>query len=496
MVVLAQRVTWANFVYFLSMKWDLLAGLSGFLLACGFPPYNLAWISIPALALFLEALQKTTHPYRTALFFSCSFFGWGASWVFVSIQVFGQAPYWLATLLTAGFVLVWSLLQALIGPLLSPHQKNPRELLLGFPCLWILLEYARSWLFTGFPWLLLGTAQVSTSLGHFAPLGGVWLVSGLVALGGVLLFQRSRKSLLGLATLYALGATLGLHPWTQPQPKRAVPVALIQPAIAQDRKWMESTQLETLERLAGLSEQARTQAEWLIWPESAMTWPYPDARAWLESLQIPLLLTGIPKRTPTHHYTNALWLVGTSQFYEKQQLVPFGEYVPFEHWLRGLIRFFDLPMSDFEPGQTHLPFILPTTQGPISLGAAICYEMAYPNAVRLRARQAEALVTVSNDAWFGHSPAAAQHLQIAQMRAKETGRMVLRATNNGFTAIIQADGQVLTQLPQDKVAILYGSLTPVEGKTPWLRYGPWPLRLFIVLTLGGLYSRRYRQRRR
>ena len=146
-------------------------------------------------------------------------------------------------------------------------------------------------------------------------------------------------------------------------------------------------------------------------------------------------------------------------------MVPFGEYVPFESWLRGLIQFFDLPMSDFKSGTQTDPLIL----GDWRLGVAICYETAYPELIRERVKNADLLLVVSNDAWFGHGLAPAQHLQIAQMRARETGRMVIRATNNGFSAIIHPNGQLISTLPLDEKGVLSGIVTAYSGSTPYTK---------------------------
>jgi apolipoprotein N-acyltransferase len=171
--------------------------------------------------------------------------------------------------------------------------------------------------------------------------------------------------------------------------------------------------------------------------------------------------------------------------YHKQRLVPFGEYVPLEAQLRGLIQFFDLPMSSFSPG--------PSGQKPLAAGAYrvapfICYEIVYGDLVGRSARDAELLITISNDSWFGDSIGPWQHLQIAQMRGRENGRYVLRATNNGISAIIDHQGRILQRTEQFVATTLTGEAEPMLGVTPFGSFGNTPIiaGCFLGLLLMGL----------
>lgn len=405
--------------------------------------------------------------------FSLGFFGLGASWVFISIHRFGGASVFLAGLLTALFIFYLSFLQAGFGWVFA-QVTSPWKRVLAFPLGWVLFEILRSYLFTGFPWLLVGTAHVLSPFGALAPIGGVWLISGAVTLSASLCYYclTEKKpvryiALSGMALLGLLLWNLQDKSWTTPLEK-TVTIALVQPSIAQELRWDPRHTQQTLLELQRLSAPYWDTVDWLIWPEGAMPVPLPDSESWLNNLanQHPsLLLTGVPALSQTGSYTNEVWAVGTTEHYQKEHLVPFGEYVPFESWLRGAIAFFDLPMSDFQAGVRTGPLALKDW----SLGVAICYETAYPELMRARAKNADALLILSNDAWFGHGFAPAQHLQIAQLRARESGRMVLRATNNGFTAIINPDGTIQAKLLLDKKEVLIGEITAFSGHTPWDR---------------------------
>ena len=167
--------------------------------------------------------------------------------------------------------------------------------------------------------------------------------------------------------------------------------------------------------------------------------------------------------------------------------MPFGEYVPLQELLRGLIAFFNLPMSDFargEPGQALLQ-----AKG-FSIAPFICYEVVYPEFAASLAAQSDILLTVSNDAWFGRSIGPLQHLQMAQMRALEAGRWMIRSTNNGVTVLIDPQGRISEHMPAFEQATLYGEVTPMQGLTPYLQWRSWPLIVLCTVLLGWALFRR------
>ncbi len=181
-------------------------------------------------------------------------------------------------------------------------------------------------------------------------------------------------------------------------------------------------------------------------------------------------------------YYNGLTVVGQGEgTYLKQKLVPFGEYVPLQDLLRGLIAFFDLPMSDFARGEADQPLL--EAKG-LRIAPYICYEVVYPEFAAALAARSDLLLTVSNDAWFGRSIGPLQHLQMARMRALEAGRWMIRATNNGVTVLIDPQGRVSERVPAFEQTVLYGEVTPMTGLTPYLRWRSWPLIVLGALLLG------------
>ena len=226
----------------------------------------------------------------------------------------------------------------------------------------------------------------------------------------------------------------------------------------------------------------------VIWPEAAIPGYLQRAQPFLQPLveraanSETALITGVPSRPPGGDaYYNSIVALGHGRGeYHKQRLVPFGEYVPMEQLLRGLIAFFDLPMSSFSPG--------PEGQGPLRVGAYraapfICYEIVYAEQVASAARDADLMITISNDSWFGDSIGPLQHLQITQMRALENGRYILRGTNNGVSAIIDHQGRIVKRSEQFVATTLVGEVNVMLGNTPFGSFGTTPMIAGSAITL-------------
>jgi apolipoprotein N-acyltransferase len=470
-------------------------------------PLSLAPLNIWPLALLtpavLASLMRHNHSLAYAYSFGLGLFGVGASWVYVSIHNFGYASVPLASLLTLLFVAGLALVFALPFYFLRfLQQPNKLCYLIAFGSLWVFGEWLRSWLLTGFPWLYIGYSQLTTPLAGLAPVGGIFAVSlATIITPLALLFAwkgTSRQQLsvaLCLIGIWGAGALLKGTQWTQVAgpPQR---IALVQPNIPQDKKWLPEYRLPSLQLYQGMTSTV-TDVDWIIWPEAAVPIVYHRARPFLADIDQQViqsniaLLTGIIYDTPKtgRLHNSAVALGNGSGFYHKTRLVPFGEYVPLEDWLRGLIAFFDLPMSAIRAGEEQQP---PLQMGDYLTGMAICYEIVYPDLVANRAVNTHILTTLSNDAWFGHSWGPLQHLQMAQMRALETQRYVVRGTNNGISAIISPTGSLALQSRQFERQVVTGSATPMSGSTPFMQWGSCPWIILCGLMLAGaiLASRR------
>lgn len=471
--------------------------MAGALLPFAFAPFHYWPLSLLSPLILLWRLQKSNplQAFWQSLFFGLGFFGLGVSWVFVSIHYFGNTDVPLAVFLTFLFVFVLSLFLAVQGYLLKRFFKgSPLSFcLLGFPCIWVLFEWLRTVLFGGFPWAFLGYAVLETPLRGIAPFLSVYGVSWLILLScGALLALLQEKGwtktlmLVLLAVIWLGSEGLSYLKFTQPI-SRNYRVAMIQGNIPPLDKFSAENPVQSIEDSYGHLTNEHWNNDLILWPENAISFPLPYAASYVAKLKTRAeaygsnLITGIQTRVNHQDYYNSLIMLGTSAgIYHKKHLVPFGEFLPFDKYLRGLINFFDIPMSNFIEGPENQP-LLKMDDNKIKIAPLICYEIAYPELVRTSLKDANVIVTLSEDGWFGKSLGPHQHLQIAQMRALETGRYVLRATTSGISAIIRPDGSIAERSPQFEANVLSGQFEAREGNTPWMMIGIWPLLILCLL---------------
>ena len=515
---------------------DGLALVAGLALPLAFAPCALGPVApLAAAALFLSWLDASP---RRALWrgwlFGAGAFGVGVSWIVHSFLVV-QVALPVALFLTTGLVALLAFYPALTGYLVRRFVSGPPAMVLlaAIPAAWVLMEWTRGWLLTGFPWLELGYSQIDWPLAGWFPVLGVHGVSFMTALSaGALAFvaasasrrrcRNIQKSMLGArlcirarhartpfrhsresgnpfrstspetrvskslgrrwlalalpVVLWVAGGGFGLVDWTQPAgaPLR---VALVQGNIAQEHKWLPEMREPTLDRYLGLSRR-HLEARLIVWPETALPAVYQSVEALARALDREFatmgkaLLFGVPWRDRArglHH--NSLVLLGAERgLYHKRHLVPFGEYLPLRPFLLPLTRFLGVPSPDFSPG----PATPPLSVAGHLIAPTICYEIAFAAEVAASLPEAQLLVTVSNDAWFGASVGPHQHLEIARARAKETGRYLARATNTGISALVSPGGEVLARSPQFEVDVIEVEMVPMSGATPYVRAGNAP----------------------
>ena len=481
----------------LRLSFALAAGVAT---VFGFAPFGLSALPIVTLSLLFALWQDAASARSAAAMgfaFGLGLFGAGASWVFIALNTFGGMPLPVAAVATTGFCAFLALYPAAAG-WVAANWTMPGSWRRAFAAAaaWTLAEWARSVVFTGFPWLSLGYAALPETgrspLAGYAPVGGVFLatlamtvVAAALALmiDAIAAAARARAIALGgvIAAVIAGGAALARVDWTAPA-GAPVAVSLVQGNVTQELKFNPDFRRTTFELYAGLVGASRGRL--VVLPESAFPVfadEVPDSVlrhmrsivAARDGDALVGMFTVEPPLAPGGglRYYNSVVSVGAAQpqLYRKRHLVPFGETIPLEPVVGWFIRrVLSIPLASQASGDPDPPVLHVAGQ---RVAVNICYEDAFGADIRGQAGNATLLVNVTNDAWYGRSLAALQHNQIAAMRALETGRPLLRATNTGITSAIDHDGREIARLPWFTRGILEVEITGREGKTPYVRWG-------------------------
>jgi apolipoprotein N-acyltransferase len=489
-------------------KFDLLlAPLCGVLLTLSFAPYDLKPLAPLAIA-GLFALVSELPWKRAAMLgwlFAIAHFTSGTYWIYISTHVYGGAPLWMGLMLCvllfvfymAPYIAIAMGLASWLGVWRKPAGW------IALPVLWLLAEQVRGTLvFDGFAWFSLGDIILDTPLQAWAPVIGVHGISLLIVLMAYALWRLAvadrNERIAAAAVLMSVFAVAAALPapgsWTEdagPELK----VAIIQGNIPQDQKWLPEMQVPTLVRYRDMTL-AEHDADIIVWPEVALAQPYHVLKdTYLDPLAEQLrshnaaLLFGSLFREGDDYYNSMLAIGSASGRYNKRHLVPFGEYFPVPGFLRPLMDALNTKYSDFLFGQEGQPPIEVHGQ---PVGFYICFEDVFSSEFARTARDDTLIVNVTNDAWFGHSGAPAQHLGMARMRSLETGRATLRASNTGRSAVIGPDGSIQGIAGFFSTETLRGVVRPRSGLTPYMRWGDAPLWVLTGLTLAWVFWRRWK----
>ena len=498
----------------------LAAVIAGSLTAyLSFAPIGWWWVPYLGFAVLAALIARAPSVKRGALIgfiFGLAYFLAGVAWVRVSMHQFGGMPLplaWFSAFLFCAYLALYPMLAGAFTAWAKP--KNPWFFAFVFASAWTFSEYLRAYLFTGFEWLSVGASQVgpstqtiiTQSLGSFGASWWVVLFAGFVgwSVGGAMQLpawdarQRGAKVAAQAAVGILIVASLGFAnvPFSS-EVGAPVKISLLQGNVAQSMKWEPEKFAETLALYERLVSQAK--GELIILPETALPAPlsripteYIERLRGIANSKNANLIIGVPVQENGKFYNAAISLgVEDAQQYRKVHLVPFGEYMP----LRGMLAWFyanlTIPMSDFSSGDALQPNIKVNGQ---SLGISICYEDAFARDVHRTLPDATLLVNISNDAWFGQSAAAEQHLQLSQMRAIEFARPMLRANNTGITAVIDEHGRVTQRLQSFKEGILETTIRGRKGSTPYAAWGDLPILLICLAGLGIGAAQRLRRGR-
>ena len=489
---------------------------AGGLLFLAFSPWNYVLAAVVSVAVLFRALLRASprRAFWRGWLYGLAGFGSGIWWIAESFQYVGIGVG-VAASLTALLVVALALYPALFGwaiaRLLGATARRPDSRFAGaaacwwLPAAWVLVEWLRGTLFSGFTWLQLGYAGLESPLAAYAPIGGSYAVGLAIAITAagfaVVGVASNRSAVLALvvsALLWAGGIALDVldanSRWTRPAGE-ALRVLVVQGNVSQAEKWSERTRPRTLDRYAGFTA-GRPGADLVVWPETAIPYFAAQVRPFLEAAGEAaeqggyVLLAGIltfdPASGRPYNSVARIATPGSVEppiYHHKRYLVPFSERLPFETLVGPIASWIGYPVNGFEFG--------PDRQAAIwahghAIAVSICYEITFGAQSARHLGDAELLVNVSNDAWFGTTAGPHQHFQMARMRALELGRWLVRATNTGISALVTPAGRVAASAPQFQSAVLEVAVPPREGLTPYARWRDYPvLALLAALFLIG-----------
>ena len=476
-----------------------MSSFAGALFLLAFAPFGVSILAAVSIG-YLFILCLTQPPKIVIQCFFCFgliLFVLGLYWLYISIHTVSGGPIWLAILLIVILSVFMALYYALAGYLISisytKFQSQSLTLLIIAPSIWVLIEWLRGWLLSGFPWFSVGYSQTNTYLSNWAPIGGIYMVSwicgicaGLLALIYLGKGQHSYKAAAALITIITVSLLLGMFSWTQSTGEKFT-VSLVQGGIQQERKWLPGEFSKTLD-LYKSSLITSNKSDLVVWPEVAIPSIASNVESYLDDLkkvvkenQIQMLLFGILTSDKTSgEIRNSMMAIGSSDVvYHKRHLLPFGEYFPVPDLIRSWLQSMGLPNRDIQRGNTIQD--MPQLSN-ILIAPSICYEDIFGSELLGYFPEANLLVNITNNAWFGKSFASEQHFQMSIMRAIESGRYLLRATNTGVTAIVEPDGTV-ERAQSFKYSILSGTIEPMIGNTPYTKYGNSLIVILLILNL-------------
>jgi len=488
------------------MRHYLTLGLAGAVSVATYAPLEFWWLMPFCLMVVFSYWSKEKNPFQAfkqGFVFAFCQFGIGVSWVYVSLHTFGNMPPIMAGAAVILFVLVLALFYSIVGYIfvfLSYRYQQSATFFQAilFASLWVIADWSRTFVLTGFPWLDVGYSQTTQVLSAYAPIGGVYLVSFLLLLVSALAVQflrnvraSAKKAMMpAIVSVGILLTGLVLKPiqWTQ-QTGDEISVALVQANIPIENKWQASFRDTLLQSYSDLLP--KSSVDLVVFSETALPFYLHNISPefWQTfAANAGSLIAGITEVDQTNNrlYNSAVMTCGAEQkIYRKKHLVPFGEYLPLRNLLSWVLDYLQLPMSDFSAWDHSQSMDC----GELKVALSICYEDAFANEIRSNLGDGEILVNISEDAWFGNSLAPHQRRQMAQMRAQELSRPMVRSSNSGPSNLIDASGELILSSEQFSQQTIIGKVMPRVGSTPFLSYGLWLIYLTVLIVFIAVLAR-------
>ena len=476
--------------------------LIGALYTLSFPPFNfkpLIFFSLAAFFYFLS-ISDRKKSMLISYIYALSIFTTGVSWIFNSIYFYGGEYLVISLFLTILFILLMSAFFIPIGLFINKQSQNVSYLYpIMVPSVWVFIELARSYVFGGFPWLLVGTSQIETLFNVVFPLFGTYFVSFLIVmLSTIITLIINDRKFISLSIKYLI-SIIGLIIIFQIYPPNLLPhenqkplrVSLVQPNIHLGIKYDKSKINLIKNKYSDLLD--NDMHNLIILPETAIPTLYESDKNFYKNIlknKNTHLITGIFRYNKSNNeiYNSMLSLSDKEYFYDKRHMVPFGEYTPLDFIFGFIGEILNLPMSNLTEGKKiQKPFIFNET----SIHQLICYEAAFPSLLNIT-NDFSFIVNVSNDAWFGNSLAPYQHLQIAQSRALESNKYLVRVANTGISAIIDQNGKIVNKIKLNTEGVINSRILALKGITPYMRFGDYPV-LMLIFSIMLFYWNSYKK---
>jgi len=473
---------------------SIFSCLAGILYVLAFSPFDVSVFAFLAFIIFILSIENVSIKQASfrGYLFGLGVFGVGGSWVFSSMVVNNQGGIVVPVLMTLLFCCFWAIFPAISVYLFVKLRSRFQASIFLFPCVWICVEYIRGeWVLNGFPWLQFAYSQMDSLLSGYIPIIGVYGTGFIGICFSVFiadsLLNRKVNRLYFSIVFFVLtaGFILKQIDWTT-LAGAPVKVTLIQGNIAQKDKWLVENRNITLKQYYDDSSE-HWDSNLIIWPETAVPAYYSEVK---NDFLLPLqeeairhntdIITSMPLREDNKLYNSVLLLGAVPGVYKKVHLLPFGEYLPWQPVSGYLLDLMKVRLGTFTAGSPEQPLL---TVAGYKIMTSICYEDAFSAQSTQQIKQARFLVNVTNDGWFDGSIEPYQHLQIARMRALESGRYLLRATNTGVTAIVSDKGIVIAQAPIAQRFSLTADIYPKSGITPYLYLLNPPIMAGILLLL-------------
>ena len=459
----------------------IIPALFGLIGIFAFAPFSIKFLIFISYGYLIHLLISNNNGVFWKVFcWGLGHWGLGMSWIIVSVYYYGETTIAMSSIIYILLVVILTLiftspLLILKSALSFTKINNNFFSVLFISSIFTISEFSRYFFLNGVPWLIPGNIFLDTISQNIYPIFGVTAASFFIYFICALFIVYSNNKIFYVSAAILIISLLPFSP--ADETKDGIKVSIVQPASDPFLKYEDNYYLKIEDNLNKLIDTVSKDSELVVLPEAELPYSQNSIRFinFLKNTEISeKIILGVWKYEDAKLY-NAIYSPRYNEAYKKIHLVPFGEYIPFIEGLRGIINFFDLPMSNVSHGSQLQENIRILDNIPIS--SPICFDIAFPNTVRKMNKSSLLMINVSNDTWFGNSIGPYHHLSIARVRSIENNRYTIRATNDGISAIISNKGTIVTLLDKGKSGILEGNVKLIKNSTFYSRNG----HLFFII---------------